>query len=259
MNRRRSSFESALSEAVQSFFKSEAQRLSNVVKSTNNPRLAEFAVLTEIQKNAPELKAVLKKHLKLAIESFGANVLDTGKSFAPNVEIKKSKRKFDQFVLNYIEDRAASSVTQIEATSAKKARNIIRNVLSEGLQDGEANSAIAKSLEESFDGLSKSRATVIARTEIAAASNQGSLEAAKALEVPDLKKEWVSVDDDRTRGNGPDDGPDDPNHAKMDGVRVELNEKFTVPPDSSMDCPGDSSAPADQVINCRCVLVYSRG
>lgn len=258
MNSRRAGFESSMSKSVEKFFNEEATKLADVVKASNNPRLAEFAVLTQLQKNAPELKSILKKHIKDAIESFGGNILNGGKSIAPDIELKKAKRKFDQFVLDYIEKRAASSVSQIESTSAKKARKIIRDVLSEGLQDGETNAAIASNLEESFSGLSKSRATTIARTEVASASNQGSLEAAKTLDVPGLKKEWVSVDDDRTRGNGPHDGADDPNHAKMDGVRVDLNEKFNVPPDVTMDAPGDSSAPADQVINCRCVLVYSR-
>ena len=42
----------------------------------------------------------------------------------------------------------------------------------------------------------------------------------------------------------------------MNGVVMDIDEKFNVPPDVLMDGPGDNAAPADQVINCRCVLVY---
>jgi hypothetical protein len=87
------------------------------------------------------------------------------------------------------------------------------------------------------------------------ASSSGSIEAVRTLQVPNLQKEWISADDDRTR-NGFD---GDANHLIMNGAKVPLDEKFTVPPDASMDGPGDSAGGAEQVCNCRCVLVYGVG
>jgi hypothetical protein len=118
---------------------------------------------------------------------------------------------------------------------------------------------VARSLTDSFKGLSAGRARTIARTEIGMASNSATVEAARSLEIPGLKKEWVSLQDDRTRdGDGPNLG-EGANHYDMNGVQVELDEKFTVPPDADMDGPGDEAGGADQVCNCRCTLIFKTG
>jgi hypothetical protein len=69
-----------------------------------------------------------------------------------------------------------------------------------------------------------------------------------------MQKEWISADDARTR-----DSDDSANHRTMNGVRIDLDEKFLVPSRDGvdeMDGPGDQSAPADQVVQCRCILTY---
>jgi uncharacterized protein with gpF-like domain len=60
-------------------------------------------------------------------------------------------------------------------------------------------------------------------------------------------KEWISVQDDRTRDS----------HLLMDGTVIPVTDKFEVPATSQtegawMDYAGDPSAPAGQVVNCRC-------
>ena len=87
---------------------------------------------------------------------------------------------------------------------------------------------------------------------------EGSRKAAKALGVPNLIKEWIASDDDRSRSFGHGDAT---SHRAMDGKRVGVDEKFEVPSKDGIDLmegPGDQSAPADQVINCRCTLVPER-
>jgi uncharacterized protein with gpF-like domain len=86
------------------------------------------------------------------------------------------------------------------------------------------------------------------------ASNNGSLEAVKSLQVPGIFKEWVSAQDDRVR----DGAHGYADHASANGQEVALDDKFTVPPDASMNGPGDPNSTPDQVINCRCVLVYKQ-
>lgn len=227
-----------------------AQKMSKAV-TTTDLRLAEFAVLKALGDEKDSLKRTLEKHIGRALRYFGGNILESGKSFAPNET--KSTTKYEEFVKSFIESRSAKAVSEIESTSAKKARRIIRDILSEAVENGDSVGEVQKALREEFDGLTPGRAQTIARTEMGIASNHGSLEAAKALEVPDLMKEWVSVNDDRTR-----DDPSHADHVVMNGVKEELSTKFFVPPDAQMDGPGDPSAPAEQVINCRCTLVYAR-
>jgi hypothetical protein len=70
---------------------------------------------------------------------------------------------------------------------------------------------------------------------------------AAAVDLPtpekELGKTWLSMDDDDVR----------PAHREADGQKVPLNAKFTVG-GVEMAYPGDSSAPIDLWINCRCVL-----
>ena len=60
-------------------------------------------------------------------------------------------------------------------------------------------------------------------------------------------KEWISVQDDRTRDS----------HLLMDGTVIPITDKFEVPATNQsegafMEYPGDPSAPAGQCCNCRC-------
>lgn len=59
-------------------------------------------------------------------------------------------------------------------------------------------------------------------------------------------KEWVAVMDDRTRSS----------HAEAHGQKVPLDQPFIVG-GWSMMYPGDSTAPPEEVYNCRCVLIES--
>jgi uncharacterized protein with gpF-like domain len=97
----------------------------------------------------------------------------------------------------------------------------------------------------------------IARTEVAIASQQGSLKAAESMEIEGLEKEWVSIQDDRTR-DGSRMGEAD--HYVMDGKRVPIDDLFAVPLEGDsptlMNAPGDPDAPASQVINCRCQVIF---
>ena len=81
----------------------------------------------------------------------------------------------------------------------------------------------------------------------------GSEAGARSTELT-LAKEWRPAEDSRTRSG----------HASMLDTRVGLDSKFSVPPSTEgaddravMDRPGDPTAPAGQVINCRCVLTYT--
>lgn len=76
------------------------------------------------------------------------------------------------------------------------------------------------------------------------AANLGSDLAARATGLP-LLKQWMSAEDDRTR----------PSHSEADGQEVGQDDPFIVGGVSLM-YPGDPSAPAREVVNCRCVVTY---
>lgn len=229
----------------------------NLVKAAKGKesRLVEYAMLHELSDAIIVIKSVMKKHIGITLKEFGSIIFDEAKSAGLVMETKAKTRKFDDYVHRYIERRTGEAITQIEGTTKKKIHQVVKRLVAEAIDEGNPNPELASGLKDEFDALTSSRAQLIARTEVASASNNGSLEAVKALEIPNMVKEWVSVNDDRTR-DGDHGGAD---HSSMDGERVPIEEKFTVPPDASMDCPGDSAGGADQVCNCRCTLVYKVG
>lgn len=225
---------------------------------TNDARTAEFGALRAIGDSSKSMQSTIEKHVLRTAKLFGFEVLQSGKEFSP-VEESKATSRFNEEAVAFAKKRAAESITQIEGTSIKIARKKIRGILGEGLAEGATANEVAKQIQEEFDSVSTSRAQTIAKTEIGIASTQGSLEAAKALDIPDLKKVWVSVQDDRTRDG---EAKYEADHLEMNEEAVGINEKFSVDVNSDsptqMDGPSDPSAPANQIINCRCTLAYER-
>lgn len=92
----------------------------------------------------------------------------------------------------------------------------------------------------------QTRATRIARTEATGASNFAAL---RALQDEGwTHKQWLATNDSRTR----------PDHLAAQGQTVLIDSPFSIGGFSLM-IPGDPSAPAGEVINCRCTIIGSDG
>lgn len=105
-----------------------------------------------------------------------------------------------------------------------------------------------------ISGITNYRAELIARTETARAANVGSMVGAMSTGLVTVK-EWIAAKDNRTR-RMPRDAND---HLHMDGVKIPMDQKFVVPAKEYIDNmlhPGDSTAHAGNVCNCRCTLGY---
>lgn len=215
-------------------------------------RLVEYAMLHQLAESIGGIKSVMELHIKRTLNEFGFMIFHEAKGLGLNIETKANTRKYESFVESFVKRRTGQAITQIEGTTKKKIHQVTKRLVENAIIEGDSNPELASDLRKEFDSLTNSRSQLIARTEVAAASNNGSMEAVKALDIPGMLKEWVAVDDDRTR-DGDHGGAD---HLSMDGKTALIDEPFTVPPDASMDCPGDSAGGADQVCNCRCTLVY---
>ena len=153
------------------------------------------------------------------------------------------RRLFNLWVDNY----GLELCRDMNNTTKKK----LRKALSESIERGEDLRKQVKALvavaDDSFAEDKKARATLIARTESCSTMNAGAMELYKAEGIN--YKEWISVQDDRTRDS----------HLLMDGTVVPVTDKFEVPATSQtegawMDYAGDPSAPVGQVANCRCTV-----
>lgn len=89
------------------------------------------------------------------------------------------------------------------------------------------------------------RSQTIARTESTRIMNLASEVWADAQQKV-LKKKWIVTLDGKERAS---------HNAMASYPSIPINELFSVG-GSLMSCPGDASAPANEVVNCRCGLMY---
>ena len=101
-------------------------------------------------------------------------------------------------------------------------------------------------LKNQFNTYSQFQSERLVRTEATAAANFATMESATTIFPKEqMQKEWIASFDDRTRSS----------HSEADGQIVMANDTFFVG-GSQMMFPGDPSAPAAEVVNCRCSIAY---
>lgn len=259
-NALRQRLERPFARSLEQDFEDLARALEKAAQGKEDPKLLEYSLQKAIDAGMADISKTIARHLKFTVQDFGQRVFNEAKSIGLVLETKASQKTWEQWADRYIKRRTGDAITAIDGTTRKQVREVVKKLTAENIRDESADGSeepvnFAKELRNTFSELTPARATMIARTETSMASNNATFEAAKALEIPGLKKEWVSVQDDRTRDGGKD--GNDANHLEMNGVRVELDEKFTVPPDADMDGPGDPAGGAGQVINCRCTLAFT--
>jgi 2'-5' RNA ligase superfamily protein/F like protein len=142
---------------------------------------------------------------------------------------------------------SASQVTHIAETTQANVMKIVGKSYENGLSIPQTAGAIRQGMAEA----SKSRATMIARTELARAANGGSLVAtqlvANALGT-DYSKTWETAPGALY--------PRHEDYPDLDGQTVGLDEMFIVG-DSELQYPGDPSGEPGETINCRCSMTYA--
>lgn len=158
--------------------------------------------------------------------------------------IERKADMFDRLVAEWIAREALRKATLIANTD----RDEVMEAISGGLGEGLGTEEIARNIRR-VSQLTPYRAATIARTETHAAATFGSIESVREAEQElgiKMLKRWLPTLDARTRDA----------HAAMSGhPPIPLDEKFSVGGEL-MDRPGDPSASAENVISCRCALVY---
>lgn len=127
---------------------------------------------------------------------------------------------------------------KINTTTKKK----LRKLLADAVKRGDSVSKIRREIQRKFESMSKSRALTIARTEVARASNFGTLSGLKQADVPG--KEWLSVRDAAVRDT----------HRVLDGQQRKTNEPFTSPSGATAQYPGGFGK-AEEDVQCRCGII----
>lgn len=206
-----------------------------------------------------DLGAVLVRMWREATLTGAAFPVEQEKSAFAMLETKaEAMTLFEQIMQAFLDRFGGLKITKIIATT----RDQIIRAVDRGVREGLSVDEIAAGMRQVVPSLSRTRAHIIARTEVHTAAMFASQEVAKTAASP-LNKRWVSVFDSRTRDFGESDGVvDEFNHRVMNEVTVGPNELFSVPGKSGiaelMTGPGDPNGSAANVIGCRCSLIYRR-
>jgi uncharacterized protein with gpF-like domain len=167
------------------------------------------------------------------------------KNLKKGVSIPEIKSGDDTFwsTLNFwIDTYAGKKVTRVNEATKKTIEKIIKK----GMENEDSNAIIAEKIDAISEIADKSRAATISRTETHGAAIMAVDSSIRDYLGDSLStKEWVAALDERTRDD----------HAEVNGDIVNENESFSVGEDD-MEYPGDPSASAGNVINCRCVVIY---
>jgi len=167
-------------------------------------------------------------------------------AFNLDIEKKDAVTDFHTLSINFITNNGMKLAKQVSQTTEKNVLGAILRSQQEGLGVDETVSVI----RDRGSVISRSRATTIAVTETHNALSWAKHESTKAISEElnlGLKKEWATVEDDRTR----------PTHVNADGQKVDMDDNFIVGGES-LKYPGDTNASAANTINCRCTETYGK-
>lgn len=158
------------------------------------------------------------------------------------VEDIKQSAEIEQNLKRFVETNLVERIDGVTETT----RTIMDKYIQEVVSEGTGLQKIISELPKKVSDVNKVRAARIARTEVISASNYGNLLGAQETGIK-MNKVWISTRDSRTRDI----------HLDADGQSVDINGFFLVGGDR-MQFPGDPSASAENVINCRCAIGYER-
>lgn len=137
---------------------------------------------------------------------------------------------------------AAERVVSVSGNRRKELRNVIQRLVKNPDFNSMNEKQQQRILRQKFNGLSKTNAQRIVRTESTLAANYATQQTAiDTFGINNLQKEWFAALDSRVR----------PDHAAANGQVVDQKDYFKVGGEDLM-MPGDSNGSAANVINCRC-------
>lgn len=220
------------------------------------------AVKNELKKSYKELdsKAELKRKIRKALETYDdqwvngvKNILKTNVEQGYDLAVNVPWNAVDQQQIDALRSRNAKKRLDILETRLfdtfdnmnKNTTEDVINMLGDMSEENASIDDMTKAIQDKFSEFDKIgyRADRIARTETLTALSIGQAAAMKdaATVVPNLKKIWLTMDDDRVRDE----------HKSLDGDVVDWDKPF----DNGLSFPRDPSGDAGSVINCRCTWV----
>jgi uncharacterized protein with gpF-like domain len=205
--------------------------------------------------HAQDVREVYRQLALASAKTFGRRIVTRGKALGLDLETKDDTlfSLFQAFASAWVNlEPVRRRIQSVSDTT----RSQIVSIVAQGQREGLGVEAIAAMIGERLPEIGRWRGALIARTETHGAANFATHEIAKTTGMQ-LEKEWVAVEDMRTRRIAMDAEYD---HAAMDGQRVAFEDPFLMPwragPDLPIMYPGEAGKPGGATINCRCAVIH---
>lgn len=195
------------------------------------------------------------KALKSALSQPWTHSMESGRDHAYDMLGNKKSVKADSGKVDpsftvtneafrtWVETNGLLKAEGINETTNNALRKKLAQAISDGISEGKPYPQIKNDLLDIAEGVYEDfdtrRAALIGRNESMQSVNWGTHSTLKAEGIE--KREWMSVQDDRTRED----------HADADGQVVGIDEPFMVGGER-LAYPGDPSGSAENTIQCRC-------
>lgn len=245
-----------LTPVIVDMFAGQAEAVAEVVKAN----VKSFGLITTKADDAEKKR--LKKAIQRALETMRDDYMDGyTDALEASVELGYDAAWELRFAFDYpnqtaieaarlrnesgrrasLEKRGVSTFKNLNETTTER----IMRAVEDGLKDGSSGTQIASDIMDSvLDGDNLAgRVNTIVRTETLTATSLGDAACTQdvARYVPNLKKVWMTVGDERVRDE----------HADIDGEMVDWDNTFT----NGLQFPRDPVGDPASTINCRCTVV----
>ena len=213
---------------LKKYFQSQQDRINkslekSVKAATDNPD----ELLDWIEENKVLLAALSPLWLQSLREGFEA----ANATYGFGISFDLLNPKF----LDWVKEFGAEQVQNINNTTKEK----LRKTLAEGIEAGEGIPKLRDRVANVMTEAKTSRAELISRTETHNTVGIGTQETYEAANVK--QKEWLTAIDGRERAS----------HAVINHEVVGIDESFS----NGLRFPGDPNGTAEELCNCRCVLL----
>lgn len=195
-------------------------------------------VLRLIESQSGKSESIFKEAIQSVAKQGGKKMVSNLKGNG----IKVSFHNFSKSAKTILNEKAF----QASETTMSKVTGRVMDNLKTSYEKGYGIDKAAQRLKTEFTDLTDRGLKRIARTEINSAQNQGA-----HLTLQDLGVEfqmWWTAEDDRVRGDGPNDQAD---HISLHGQIVRVGDPF----ENELLYPGDMNGDISEWIECRCTLV----
>jgi hypothetical protein len=238
-------FEPIFENAVKKFAGLQGDRVKSAVKSVTNEKTLNVAIDSVFN---GETDSALKRALAPGWIASMKGGRDNAKLLLTKKKVADTDTVTNDWFNKWIDKAGLLKAKEINDTTHEDLLKKLQEVMSESIATGDGLSETIKKIlaatDDVYENMSESRAALIARTESASTVNYGSYATYKVEGVE--KKEWLATRDGRTR--------DAHASSSLEGNPIGIDEKFSVGIDM-MEFPGDPSASAGNVCNCRCTIM----